>query len=121
MAVNWSSNVNTHFYGQDGKYKDNTEKVEFKSGRTIEYLKNSIPKKTHALNLSLKDKGTPKTGGKTEFEWFLDWYENIAKSGTIPCNLTDIITGSGTKQYLITVEGWKGQKIKEISLTLEEV
>lgn len=121
MAVNWSSNVNIKFYGQDGKYKDNTEKVEFKSGRTIEYLKNSIPKKTHALNLSLKDKGTPKTGGKTEFEWFLYWYENIAKSGTIPCNLTDIITGSGTKQYLITVDGWKGQRNKEVSLTLEEV
>lgn len=121
MAVIWSSNVNTNFYGQDGKYKDNTEKVEFKSGRTIEYLKNSKPKKTHALKLTLKDKGTPKTGGKTEFEWFLYWYENTAKSGTIPCNLTDIITGSSTKQYRIKVEGWTGQRNKEVSLMLEEV
>lgn len=95
--------------------------MEFKSGRTIEYLKNSKPKKTHALNLSLKDKGTPKTGGKTEFEWFLYWYENTAKSGTIPCDLTDIITGSGTKQYRIKVEGWTGQRNKEVSLNLEEV
>lgn len=121
MAINWSAYCNTDFYGQDGGYKDNTEKVEFKSGRTIEYLKNSAAKKTHALNLTLKDKGTPKTNGKTEFEHFLYWYENTAKSGTIPCYLTDIITGSGTKQYLIKVEGWIGQRNKEVSLTLEEV
>ena len=121
MAINWSAYCNTDFYGQDGGYKENTEKVEFKSGRTIEYLKNSAAKKTHALNISLKDKGTPKTDGKTEFEHFLYWYENTAKSGTIPCNLTDIITGSGTKQYLIKVEGWTGQRNKEVSLELEEV
>ncbi len=35
MAQNWSTHVNTDFYGQDGGYKDNTEKGEFKSGRTI--------------------------------------------------------------------------------------
>lgn len=121
MAVNWSVYVNTDFYGQDGSYKDNTEKVEFKSGREISYLRNSVPKKTHALNLTLKDKGMPKIAGKTEFEHFLYWYENTAKSGTIPCNLTDIITGSGTKQYLIKVESWTGQRNKEVSLTLEEV
>ena len=40
MAVNWSTYVNTDFYGQDGSYKENTEKIEFKSGREIEYLKN---------------------------------------------------------------------------------
>lgn len=121
MAVSWSAYVNTRFYGQDGSYKDNTEKVEFKSGRTIEYLKNSVPKKTHALNLSLKDKGTPRTDGKTEFEHFLEWYENTAMSGTVPCSLTDIITGSGTKLYRVKVEGWTGQRNKEVSLTLEEV
>lgn len=121
MAQNWSTYVNTDFYGQDGGYKENTEKVEFKSGRTIEYLKNSRPKKTHALNLRCKDKGTDKEGGKTEFEWFLYWYENTAKSGTVPIYLKDIITGTGTKQYLVHVEGWSGQRFKEINLQLEEV
>jgi hypothetical protein len=121
MAQNWNSNVNTDFYGQDGGYKDNTEKVEFKSGRTINYLKNSRPKKTHAVNLRCKDKGTPKTDGKTEFEHFLYWYENTAKSGTVPIYLTDIITGNGTKQYLVKVDGWSGQRFKEINLQLEEV
>jgi hypothetical protein len=121
MAQNWNSNVNTDFYGQDGGYKDNTEKVEFKSGRTISYLKNSRPKKTHAVNLRCKDKGTPKTDGKTEFEHFLYWYENTAKSGTVPICLPDIITGNGTKQYLVKVDGWSGQRFKEINLQLEEV
>ena len=121
MAINWSAYCNTDFYGQDGGFVENTEKVEFKSGRTIEYLKNSRLKKNHSLNLALKDKGTPKINGKTEFEHFLEWYENTALSGTVPCNLTDIITGSGTKQYLIKVDGWTGQRTKEISLTLEEV
>jgi hypothetical protein len=121
MAQNWNSNVNTDFYGQDGSYNDNTEKVEFKSGRTINYLKNSRPKKTHSLNLRCQDKGTAKVDGKTEFEWFLYWYENTAKSGTVPIYLTDIITGNGTKQYLIKVESWSGQRFKEINLQLEEV
>lgn len=121
MAANWSAYVNTKFYGQDGGYNENTEKVEFKSGRSIEYLKNSVPKKTHSLNLTVKDKGTQKTDGKTEFVHFLDWYENTVKSGTIPFYLTDIITGSGTKLYKIKVDGWTGQRNKEINLTLEEV
>ena len=121
MAINWNMHVNANFYGQDGSYKDNTEKVEFKSGREIEYLKNSLPRKTHSVNLSLNDTGTEKINGKTEFQHFLSWYENTAKSGTIPCNLKDIITGSGTKQYKVKVTGWSGQKHKEVSLELTEI
>lgn len=122
MAQNWSAYVNTRFYGQDGGYLDNTEKVEFKSGRTILYLKNSTPKKEHSVNLRCKDKKSEKTDGKTEFEWFLHWYENTIKSGTIPFYLTDIVTGSGMKLYRLKEKpNWNGQKYKEISLTLEEV
>ena len=121
MAVDWSAKVNTNFYGQDGRYQENTEKVEFKSGREIEYLKNSVPKKTHVVNLWLKDTGTAKIDGKTEFQHFIYWYENISKSGTVACNLTDIINGNGKKQYKVKVTGWKGQQHKEISLELTEI
>jgi hypothetical protein len=122
MAENWDSHVNTKFYGQDSSYNENTEKVEFKSGRTIRYLKNTLPKKKHIVNIQCKDKGTAKTDGKTEFEWFLYWYENTIKSGTKSFYLTDIVTGNETKEYIITeVPSWTGQKYKEISLTLEEV
>ena len=121
MAVNWSTYVNTDFYGQDGSYKENTEKVEFKSGREIEYLKNSLPRKTHSVNIWLKDTGTTKIDRKTEFQHFLYWYENVAKSGTVPCNLKDIITRDGIKQYKVKVTGWSGQKHKEVSLELTEI
>lgn len=121
MAVNWSKHVNTNFYGQDGSYKENTEKVEFKSGREIEYLKNSLPRKTYTVNIWLKDTGTAKIDGKTEFQHFLYWYENIAKSGTVPCNLKDIITGNEMKHYRVKVTGWSGQRHKEVNLELTEI
>ncbi len=83
-------------------------------------MKNSIPKKTHALNLRCRDKGTPKVDGKTEFEHFLYWYENTVKSGTIPFYLADITTGTGSKLYKIKDVTWNGQKYKQVSFTLEE-
>ena len=75
----------------------------------------------HTVKLRLKDTGTAKINGKTEFQHFLSWYENTAKTGTIPCILQDIITGNGTKQYKIKVTDRAGQKYKEISLELTEI
>ena len=122
MAAEWNEHVNKNFYGQDGNYKDNREAIEFKSGRTVYYQKSSAPKKTHAVNLQLADTGTKRIDGKTEFEHFLDWYENTIKSGTIPFYLPDIITGKGEKLYqLKNTPSWKGQQYKEIALTFEEV
>lgn len=62
-----------------------------------------------------------KTAGKTEFERFLSWYENENGSGSAPVQLTDIEAKSGTKEYYVTMANWRGQKNKELSLTLEEV
>ena len=118
----WDSHVNTRFYGQDGGFLDNKETIEFKSGRKIAYLKNSIPLKTHTLLLTVQDKGMPLIEGKTEFEWFLHWYQPTIKSGTLPFYLTDIISGKGQKAYkLVDTPGWdSGQRYKEISIKLEE-
>ncbi len=122
MAKEWCEHVNKKFYGQDGGFKENTEKIEFKSGRTVLYLKNSRAAKTHTLNLQCADKGTDRIEGKTEFEWFLYWFENEIKSGTESFMLPDIITGDGEKEYMITEPPtWNGQRYKEISLTLQEV
>ena len=121
MAEKWSEHVNHKFYGEDGNYKDNRKKVEFQSGRTIYYQNNSEPKKTHSVNLQLADTGTKKINGKTEFEHFLEWYENTIKNGTLPFYLPDIITGKGEKLYqLKNTPSWKGLQYKEISLILEE-
>ena len=121
MAVNWDERVNARFYGQDGTYIENTEEVEFKSGRRIYYLKNSIPLKSIAVSLMLDDRKANRTDGRTEFEWFLYWYEYVCKSGAETFYLTDLISGQGTREYRLTdVPTWEGQGYKEVSLTLEE-
>lgn len=120
MAQAWNNHVNTRFYGQDGSYNDNREEVEFKSGRKVYYLKNSIPTKTHALNLTLND--STLIDGKTEFQWFLYWYENTIKSGTLTFYLYDIITHIDLKEYRFTdVPQWEGQSMKMVSISIEEV
>ena len=122
MAVAWNENVNTRFYGQDGTYIENTEEVEYKSGRRIYYLKNTLPAKSIAVNLMLNDKRGERVDGKTEFEWFLYWYEYVCKSGTESFYLTDLISAKGTREYRLTdVPTWEGQAFKEVSLTIEEV
>ena len=121
MAVNWCSYVNTKFYGQDGTYIENTEEVEYKSGRRIYHLKNSLPAKSIAVNIMLNDKRDEREDGRTEFEWFLYWYEYVCKSGTESFYLTDLISQQGTREYRLTeVPSWEGQAYKEVALTLEE-
>lgn len=120
MAQLWDSHVNSKFYGQDGSFEDNREKITYKSGRTIYHLKNSTPKKTHAVNIRVQD--YTRVNGKTEFEWFLYWYEETIKSGTLFFYLTDFETQTETKQYCLAAEPkWTGQKYKEISLQINEV
>jgi len=120
MAQNWSSYVNKKLYGLGGGYNENIEKVNFKSGRTVFYKKNSLPKKKYSLSLDVND--STKTDGKTEFEWFLYWYEVTLASGTQSFYLEDITTHSGTREYQMTTEPtWSGQKTKTLSLEFEEV
>ncbi|MCF0222952.1 MAG: hypothetical protein HUK20_01665 [Fibrobacter sp.] len=120
MAQNWDSHCNTKAYGADNAYVDNRESIEFKSGRKIFYKKNSLAKKTHALKFCFND--STEVDGKTEFEWFLFWYEVTLKSGTESFYFTDIITHAGTKEYKIKESPtWSGLKEKEISLSFEEI
>ena len=119
MAQNWSAYCNADAYGQDGGYDDSREEVKFKSGRTIYYNRNSKPKKTHALNFHFDD--SRKTNGKTEFEWFLFWYENTLRGGTESFYFDDIVSHKGKNAYYITEPpSWTGQKTKEVSLTFKE-
>lgn len=118
--ANWNSHVNTNFYGLDSTFIDNTKEVSFASGRKIKYLKNTTPKKRFSFMLSVDDK--KRVEGKTEFEWFLYWYENEVYSGTESFKLLDFITHSALKDYILDgVPTWKGQAIKEISLSIEEL
>jgi hypothetical protein len=119
MAQAWNSHVNTKFYGADSTYNDNVERITYQSGRTVEYLKNSTPVKTHTLMLRADD--SVQAGGRTEFQWFLYWYENVILSGSLSFYLPDVVTHTGTREYkLASPPSWKGQKTKEVSLKLEE-
>lgn len=121
MAVEWDSHVNTRFFGEDGAYIENTEEVEFKSGRRIYYLKNTLPAKSFACSLLLKDKKGERVDGRTEFEWFLYWYEYVCKSGSETFYLPDLVARQSSREYRLTdVPTWEGQAYKEVSLTIEE-
>ncbi len=120
MAQNWDGHCNQRAYGQDGNFIENREKIEFKGGREIFYLKYSKPKKSHALNFTFDDKA--KIDGKTEFEWFLHWYDVTLRGGTEAFYFPDIITHRGENTYkLEEPPKWNGQKNKEVSLTFIEV
>lgn len=115
----WSERINAKFYGYDGGFSENRNEVEFKSGRKVFYLKNSSPGTRAAVNIRFEDRKI--IDGKTEFGWFLDFWRNTLKSGTIPVKLPDF-SGGGDKLYWITEEPtWTGQKYKEVSLEFEEV
>lgn len=119
-AVNWDTHVNTKFYSLSGGYEDNREEVEYASGRKTYHLKNSEPKRTYSISLSLDDRRA--VDGKTEFQWFLFWYSVTARSGTMPFYLTDLSSHEGDTLYrLADAPSWEGQGVKKISLSLAEV
>ena len=118
MAVNWNPYVNKKFYSHNGQYEENFEKVSFKSGREVFYKKNTLPRKEHSVKLWCDDKTL--INGKTEFEWFLDWYENELESGTETVIL-DCFEGYQKEYRLDAAPSWRGQAKKEISLHFKEV
>ena len=115
----WPENVNQKFYGLDGSAVENREATKYKSGRIIYHKINSAQKVNHSVLLRLND-AIKDSNGKTEFTRFLDWNETTNGTGTVPITLTDIEKKTGTKEYFVIVGNWKGQRYKEISLTLEE-
>lgn len=115
----WPENVNSRFYGLDGETEENRKEIKFKSGRRIYHRINSSAKKRYALKLWLED--TIKTNGLTEFGRFMEWYDTINGSGSVPITLPAIEDSSVMKEYYVYMTNWNGQKNKELSLTLEEV
>lgn len=118
----WPSNVNTRAYGQDSSYKENRDELEFKSGRRVYYLKTSTARKTHSVSLKFDDEIIV-SGGKTEFGLFLNFFETTIKSGTVPFYFPDVTIRDGATVRAYTMSEtptWSGQKVKEVTLTLEE-
>jgi len=117
MAVAWSASVNTNAYGLDIGGGDNVERVEFESGKSRTYLKNSVPKKLYSFILSMED-----VGSSSEFKAFVTWWENTLLSGSLSFLFPNLITHSGTSEYRPTgTYSANGQKRKEVTISVEEM
>ncbi len=117
MAVSWNSEVNTDAYGMDTSAVDNVLRVEFESGKEKTYLKNSSVKKIFTFMLSMND-----SGSNSEYKKFWDWYDNTLLSGSLSFMFPNLLTHSGTKEYLMTaVPTANGQNPKEVTISVKEV
>ena len=118
MAVNWPVNVNKKAYGMNSGAKNNLESVDFESGKSRTYLKNSSPKMIFSFNLSFLDDGT----STCEYRLFWSWWQNVLLSGSESFYFENLLTHSGYKEYKMTqVPTSTGQNPKEVSLSVEEV
>jgi len=94
MSVSWSQNVNTKFYNLSYGVNENTESISFESGKKRTFLKNSTPQKKFDFSLSF--------WSQTEEQAFWTWYEDVLLSGSECVILTNLLTGTGTKEYRFT-------------------
>lgn len=117
MAASWPTAVNTKAYGMDTGYEDNTQVIEMKSGRRVVYLRNSTPRRTFTFSLRMED-----VGASSEYKQFLSWYANTAMSGAVPFTFPNLITHTGTREYLFNgTPSARGQKYKEVTISCIEI
>lgn len=117
MAVTWPSGVNQKAYGMDTAPGDNTERVEFESGKARTYQKNSVNKKRHSFMLDLIDDGVD-----GEYATFVNWWDYNLASGSLSFFFPDLITHSGNTEYRPTGQySAVGQKHKEVTIEVEEM
>lgn len=117
MAVAWPEGVNTNAYGMDIGSGSNVERIEFESGKSRTYLKNSVGKKRFSFLLSMVDDGPG-----SEFLTFVAWWDNVLLSGSLSFLFPDLLTHSGLAEYKpVNPEyGARGQLRKEVTLEVEE-
>ena len=118
--VAWPAGVNQDAYGLDISGGANVEAVEFESGKSRTYLKNSAPKKVFSFLLSMDD-----VGPASEFKQFVEWFDDTLKSGSESFEFPDLLNrGMGDIEYRIIPGesyGASRQKRKEVSLSVEEM
>jgi hypothetical protein len=96
---------------------DNVEYTVFESGKARTFLKNSAPKKVFSFILSLED-----VGASSEFKTFITWWEETLLSGSLSFTFPNLITHSGNAEYRPTqTYSVSGQKLKEVSISVEEM
>lgn len=115
MKVNWAD-VNKDFYGMDIGENENIERTEFASGRVRTRKKNSVAKNIFSVLIEFED-----VGPDSEFKRFVFWWKNILQSGANTVELEDLLGSGVQKEYRPTAFEARGQKRKEVAMTLEEI
>lgn len=112
MAVNFYATKK--FYNVTTSVKENIIETTFDSGKTRRILMNTSPKKIFNLSFTLTS--------KTDEASFWNWYEKNLYSRANTLYLTDLITRSGTSEYIMTSEPQiqDSQYPKECQISLEE-
>lgn len=114
MAVNWSEDISTTFYGMTTTTTENIITTEFESGKKRTRLKNSSPKRTFSVKLDLWT--------KEEETGFWTWYDTRLHSRAQTVWLPDFFGRPEMKEYRMTAEPTcEGQRPKILSLSFEEV
>ncbi len=117
MAVSWPEGVNTKAYSMDTGYEDNTEVIQMKSGRRVVYQRNSAPRRMFSFSLRMTD-----DGAGSEYRTFLSWYENTARSGAETFMFPNLITHTGTREYMFNgTPAARGQLYKEVTISVIEI
>lgn len=113
----WPKNVNTKFYAQKNKIKDNVIKTENLSGRTVQFLANDKVIKTKELKLDLKN-----TSKNQEYKNFWTWYCDTLKIvNAFHCSSLDENSNKTYWQFVQTPEEETGQNIKTLTINIEQV
>lgn len=117
MIVNWPDNVNNKAYGLDISENDNIIYTEFESGKVRTRKRNSISKGKYSFLLLLDDRGD-----ESEYKKFLDWWKNELQSGANTFYFLNFDTKDKMTEYR-SIEPFsaRGQRYKEVSLSVEEV
>jgi hypothetical protein len=115
MAIAWPGAVNTDAYGMDTSPIQNVERIMYESGKERVYLKNSRGRKQHTFIIDMED-----VGATSEYKAFITWFNDTLLSGALTFDFPDLITHSGTREYRMLDYGATGQRMKEVSITVEE-
>lgn len=114
----WPTNVNKKAYGLEVNTNSNYTEVSFESGQKRRFLNDTRAHKKYSFKLAMDDSPTD---ANSEYKQFLDWYENTLFSGALTFEFIDFDNVKNTKEYFFAdAPSVSGQKIKEVSLSVEE-
>ncbi|MCR5723462.1 MAG: hypothetical protein K6G80_00070 [Treponema sp.] len=117
-AVSWPYGVNMKAYNATDGAVENTIELEFESGKTRTYNKNTRSRRAFSFNICCLNNNT----ASCEYVRFWTWWCDVLKGGANTFYFTDLLTKTGLTEYRMTsTPSATGQRYKEITIEVEEV